>query len=194
MRSLPFKRKRKGITNFRKRLITLKGKMSRAVVRKSLKNITIQIVEFGRQGDKVVLSADSKELKKYGWKVNSGNLPAAYLTGYLLGQKAKQKKISEAILDIGLHVSTKGARIYAALKGMVDGGLKIPHNAEILPSPDRLNGKHIQTYAQTLQKEDKEKYQNLFSGYLKAGVDPTAMEKLITQAKERISKEGAHHG
>ncbi|MBI4441166.1 50S ribosomal protein L18 [Candidatus Woesearchaeota archaeon] len=186
-KSLPMRRKQQGITNYRKRLTLLKGNVLRAVVRKSLKHIVIQIVEFDARGDKVVLCADSKALPKYGWKAGGGNIPAAYLTGYLLGVLAKKKHIEEAILDIGLQTSSKGARIYAALKGMVDGGLQIPCSDDNLPDEGRLMGKHVQSYSQTLQK-DKEAFLKQFSGYLKAGINPLDMEKQVALAKGRIKE------
>ena len=63
----------------------------------------------------------------------------------------------EAVLDIGLNVSTKGSRIYAALKGVVDSGINIPHSPEIFPSEDRLAGKHIQNIKpEELQKNFEE--------------------------------------
>ena len=54
-----------------------------------------------------------------------------------------KKSINNAVLDIGLNVSTKGSRIYAALKGAIDSGLKIPHNKDILPDEKRIKGNHI---------------------------------------------------
>ena len=36
-----------------------------------------------------------------------------------------------------------GNRAYAALKGMVDAGMEIPHSEEVLPSEERINGEHI---------------------------------------------------
>ena len=63
---------------------------------------------------------------------------------YNLGNSMlNNKKIEEAILDLGLQTSTKGSRIYAALKGVLDAGINIPHSKEILPSEDRIKGKHI---------------------------------------------------
>ena len=50
---------------------------------------------------------------------------------------------SEAILDIGLAASSRGSRAYAALRGMVDCGLEIPHSEDVLPSDERVNGSHI---------------------------------------------------
>jgi len=47
------------------------------------------------------------------------------------------------VLDIGLAASSPGSRVYAALKGMCDAGLDIPHSEEVYPDEDRLNGAHI---------------------------------------------------
>ena len=48
-----------------------------------------------------------------------------------------------AILDIGLAASSPGNRVFAALKGMIDAGLEIPHGESVLPDEDRINGLHI---------------------------------------------------
>jgi large subunit ribosomal protein L18 len=103
----------------------------------------VQIINANVVGDMTVASAIASELSEYGWKVSSGNLPAAYLTGYLAGLRAKSRGIKEAILDVGLNPPIKGSRIYAALKGVVDAGLEVPHSPDILPDEDRLTGKHI---------------------------------------------------
>jgi len=137
-----FKRRREKKTNYNKRIALLKSKKIRLVVRRSLSNISIQFVNFMPKGDTVVASASSTELKKLGWS-RTGNVPAAYLTGLLAGKKAKDKKIEEAVLDLGLQTSTKGSRVYAALKGVLDSGVNVPHSEEILPSEDRIKGKHI---------------------------------------------------
>jgi large subunit ribosomal protein L18 len=139
---IKFKRRREKKTNYRRRLGLLKSEKARLVIRKSLSNISVQFVNFNPTGDQTVATAVSSELKKFGW-MRTGNTPAAYLTGLLAGKKAKEKKVTEAVLDIGLQTSTKGSRIYAALKGVVDAGVSVPHSEEILPSEDRIRGKHI---------------------------------------------------
>jgi large subunit ribosomal protein L18 len=141
-----FKRKRIGKTNYRKRLKLLLAHKPRLVVRKSLKNIMVQIVEYNEKGDKVIISAHSSELKKYGYDGNKGNIPSAYLVGLLIGNKAKKKNIKDLILDIGLQNSVKGSRIYSVLKGCIDTGLNIPHSKDILPIEDRIKGKHIKNF------------------------------------------------
>lgn len=139
-------RKLTGKTDYRKRISLLKSGKIRLVIRRSLKNVWAQLVEFNLDGDKVLLSAHSNELKKYGWKLAKRNIPSAYLVGLLLGTKAKQKNIKEAIADLGFNRTLKGSLIYAVIKGAVDGGLNVPHSKDIYPSEDRIKGKHIVDY------------------------------------------------
>ena len=140
---LSFKRKRLGKTDYRKRLKLLKSNKLRFVVRKSLNNILIQIIEYKPDGDKILITTHSTQLKKFGWKHHKGNTPAAYLTGLLCGLKAKKQNISEAILDLGFQKSIKNSVCYAAVKGAIDAGLKIPADLDILPKEDRINGQFI---------------------------------------------------
>ncbi|RLF36553.1 MAG: 50S ribosomal protein L18, partial [Thermoplasmata archaeon] len=148
------RRNRERKTNYKRRIALLVSGKLRLVIRKSLCNINLQIIEYKPEGDKVLVSADSKELVKFGYALNRSNIPAAYLTGLLLGQKAKKKAIKEAILDIGLNTHVKGSRIYASLKGVVDSGLKVPCSEEVFPPEERINGTHISEYAEKLKKEN----------------------------------------
>jgi large subunit ribosomal protein L18 len=47
------------------------------------------------------------------------------------------------VLDIGLRVPSKGAVVFAALRGIIDAGVEVPHGDDVLPSDDRLSGKHM---------------------------------------------------
>jgi len=135
------RRRREGKTDYNLRLKLLASRKPRLVIRKSLRNITAQLVEYKEEGDRVMAASNSRELIKLGWKHSRKNIPAAYLTGLLLGQKAKSKGIKEAILDIGSYTSIKGNLIYAALKGAIDAGLQVPHDSAMLPE-GRLQGEH----------------------------------------------------
>lgn len=150
--SVKFARKRKGVTDYRKRLKLLISGKPRLVIRKSLNNIIAQIVEYSPEGDKIIASANSTELKKYGWNFNRGNLPAAYLTGLLVGKKAKEAGINEAILDAGCYFPTRGSRIYSAMKG-AKLYINVPSSEEVLPSEERIKGKHIKHIAEDISKE-----------------------------------------
>ena len=95
-----FKRRHNGKTNYKKRLALVKSGKPRLVVRKTNNRIIVQVITYERPGDKVITSATSVQLKKYGWAGNK-NIPSAYLTGLLCGMRAKEAKVQSAILDIG---------------------------------------------------------------------------------------------
>ena len=180
------RRKREKKTNYKRRIALLVSGKPRLVIRKSLCNINIQIIEYKPEGDNVLVSANSKELVKFGYLLNRSNIPRAYLTGLLLGQKAKKKAVKEAILDIGLNTNVKGSRIYAALKGVVDSGLKIPCQDDVFPPEERINGNHILKYAEKLKKESKEKYEKQFSSYIKKNSED--VKKQFNDVKDKIMK------
>ena len=56
----------------------------------------------------------------------------------------QEKKIKDAILDLGLQTPLKGSRLYAALKGAIDGGLTIPASEEVFPAEERITGQHLE--------------------------------------------------
>jgi len=175
---MPHMRRLDKKTDYSKRLKMVKAGIPRATVRKSLENIAIQIIKFEEAGDKVLASGSSKQLEAYGWKAPNGNVPAAYLTGLLTGLKAKKANVTEAILDVGLKKSTKGSRIYAALKGMLDAGIKIAHDPKILPDEKRVSGAHIAAYAASGGK-----------GFTKYGIAPAELPKHFAEVKAKIISE-----
>jgi large subunit ribosomal protein L18 len=141
------KRRREGKTNYKKRLELLKSDSNRFIVRKTNKYLIMQIIESNKAQDKVIYSVNTKELIKKGWPENKKNslksISAAYLGGLLLGEKAKGKLKGIIILDSGLIPSTKGSRIYSAVKGLSDSGIEINFDKKILPEERRIQGKHM---------------------------------------------------
>lgn len=186
MHAVQFRRKREGKTNYRKRLKMLLSGRLRLVIRKSLNNISAQIIEYHPGGDMVVACANSAELKKFGWKTNGGNIPSAYLVGLLIGKKAKEDGIKEAVVDIGLYCSTKNSRIYALVKGALDGGLSVPCSPDVLPDDERVKGKHIKENALLLMK-NAEDYKKRFSDYIKKDINPAEFNKYFDDVKKKIS-------
>lgn len=178
-----FKRKEK--TDYGKRLNMLKSGKTRLIVRITSKNILAQLVKFSVKGDVVAFAASTKSLEKKGWKCSRTNLSAAYLLGYLLAKKASGK-VTEAILDIGKRGSVAGSKIYAVVKGVIDGGVKIPLGEDVLPSDDRIKGMHIKAYAELLAKENKEKYSKVFSAYLKNNIKPELVPTYFEKMKATI--------
>jgi large subunit ribosomal protein L18 len=183
---VPYRRRREGKTDYRARkALVLSGK-PRVVIRGTLNNVIAQIVVAKPEGDKTLVSAHSRELaKEYGWKASRGNLPAAYLTGLLCGARAKAKGIEQVVADIGLHSPSKGARVFATLKGVLDAGISVPHSEEKLPDEERIKGKHVVNYAKDLSS-DPEQYQARFSKYLEKKASPEALTDSFEEAKKSI--------
>ncbi len=184
--AIPFKRKREGRTYYKKRFKLLLSNKHRLVVRKSLNNFQVSLIEFNAKGDRVLFTVNSSALSKLGWKGSTGNLPSAYLIGVMAGKKAIEKGVKEATLDLGFNNSIKGSRLYAALSGAIDAGLKVPANPEILPDKARLSGEHIAKYAQTL-KNDSQKYSKQFSTYIKRGLNPEDIVKNFNEVRDKIN-------
>jgi large subunit ribosomal protein L18 len=141
------RRRREGKTDYYQRMGLIVSDRPRMVVRKTNRSIIIQLVTAHPEGDRTLVAANSRDLIDLGYTGPRGNLPAAYLTGLLFASRAKKAGYEEAVLDMGLHRATRGARIFAALKGAVEGGLQIPHGEEILPDDTRVRGEHIEAYA-----------------------------------------------
>jgi len=178
--TIAYRRKREGKTNYKKRLNLLKSGELRLVVRQSSNSVQVQLIEYVPAGDKVVASAHSKELQKYDWKHIKNNMPTAYLVGLLAGKKAVKAGIKKAILDIGFYKSAKGSKVYAVLKGIVDGGLEVPVKEEMFPKQERISGKHIEDFYKKAQ-EDKEKFKNQFSKS-----DVSNLTKAFEEVKAKI--------
>ena len=160
-----YRRRRSGETDYRRRLKLLKSGKARAVVRVSNTRVVCQVVSWMDGGDKVELSVTGDDLvSRYGWpEANSRkNIPASYLVGYALGKSALAAGHDEAVLDIGLAASSNGNRVFAALKGMVDAGLEIPHGDSVLPVEERLNGAHIDESYASVVEATKSKIEEAF--------------------------------
>lgn len=184
---LPPRRRREGKTNYHSRKKLLMSRKNRLIIRASNKNIIVQFIKSKFGGDSVLASAFSKELvKNYGWQLNTGNLPAAYLTGYIAGIRAKKENINDSILDLGLM--SHFHRLLAAFKGVLDAGIEIPHKELIFPEgfEERINGNHIQNYAKLLAVDD-ELYKLKFSNYLKL-INPLKITSIIDKTLNEIKR------
>jgi len=148
MKELSKRRRLEGKTNYLKRMRLLEGRKPRIVVRKSNKYITLQYVESKLAQDSILVSVVSKDLLAYGWpEAKAGSLKslgAAYLSGLLFGKKLGGKK--DYVVDTGLIRSTKGSKIYAALKGVSDAGLKIQIDKEVLPEEKRIKSNNLKDF------------------------------------------------
>jgi large subunit ribosomal protein L5e len=165
-----YRRRREGKTDYfaRKRMITQdKDKYDtpkyRLVVRFTNTKVIAQVIYATIQGDKILTSANSTELKRFGLTAGLTNYAASYATGLLIARRllkltkldtlykgaAKidgadydvssevkdedQRKPFKAVLDVGLVNTTKGNKVFAVLKGASDGGIHIPHSTGRFP-------------------------------------------------------------
>jgi large subunit ribosomal protein L5e len=106
------------------------------------------------------------------------------------------------LLDVGLHFTTTGSRVFGVMKGAVDGGLEIPHKNKRFPGYNHSAGKfdpavlrkyifggHVADYQKKLQAENPEKYKQQFPKYIAAGVGPDGVEKMWATVHENIRKD-----
>lgn len=186
------RRRREGRTNYQRRLkMVLSGK-PRLVIRSTLKTMIVQIAEAKIDGDIIIAAADSKELKKkFDWKYNPGNMPSAYLTGYLCGLRATKTDVKTCILDIGIMIHKN--RVLSAFRGFLDAsGIEVPYKDKFFKKANldgRINGEHIENYAKMLSKDDKETYEKKFSKYIANKADPKKIVKNFEKTKKLIEKE-----
>jgi len=196
----------------------------RLVVRFSNRDITCQIVYATIQGDVVVAAAYAHELPQYGLKVGLTNYSAAYCVGLLVARRVLTKfgladkyegeveptgedfnvepledgpRPFYCLLDTGLKRTSTGSKVFACLKGALDGGLDIPHNekrfvgfadkkldAEVLQK--YIFGGHVSEYQETMQEEEPEKYASHFSKYVDEGVEPDSIEDMYKEVHAKI--------
>jgi large subunit ribosomal protein L5e len=204
----------------------------RLVVRFTNRDIICQLVTAELTGDKVFCAAYSHELKRYGIQNGLTNWSAAYATGLLLARRALKKldldeaftgveeadgeyKLTEAaevdgeerrpfkcFLDVGLHRTSTGARVFGAMKGASDGGIFIPHNEKRFPGYDPeskeldadtlrkyIFGGHVAEYMETLADDDEERYKSQFNKYIENDVEADGLEELYTEAHAAIRED-----
>jgi large subunit ribosomal protein L5e len=162
-----YRRRREGKTDYyaRRSLITQDkdkygARKYRLVVRRTNKRVICQVVWSTIQGDRVMASADSLELKRFGLKAGFTNYAAAYCTGLLVARRllravgldtqfkgtaeasgeeyhvedhSENRRPFKCILDVGLVATTTGNRVFGAMKGACDGGLHVPHSNRRFP-------------------------------------------------------------
>jgi len=198
----------------------------RLVVRFTNTDVVCQIAYAKIAGDVVMTAAYSHELKRYGLSVGLTNYAAAYATGLLVARrhlsklgldqkyKGKEKVDGEdftvqpiedgprpflCLLDVGLARTTTGARVFASLKGALDGGLNVPHSETRFYGYDQnskkfdpkkmrkvIFGGHVSDYMKKLSNDDPKKYKKHFSRYIQAGITAANLESTIKKVHDGI--------
>jgi len=170
------------------------SKRPRVVVRKSGRDLTMQLVQHGAAGDTTLAAARAVDLRKLGYKGGTGNTAAAYLTGFLFANRALTAGYSNGVLDMGLNANSRGSRLYAAVLGALEAGFDIPFDRKPLPAPERARGAHIAAFADTNPAR--------FSKY---AIDPKELPDHVDSMKREIlvgaqrkgetaQTAGKHHG
>jgi len=198
----------------------------RLIVRFTNKDIIAQIAYSRIEGDVVVAAAYGHELPRFGIKFGLSNYSAAYATGLLLARRHLKKlqlgdtykgvedvkgddynveKVENspapfrAVLDVGLARTTTGARVFAVMKGVADGGIDVPHSETRFFGYDtdakkynadkhrgRIFGAHVSAYMKHLAEENDEAYQRQFSGFIKGGMNADGLEAMYKSAHDAI--------
>jgi len=205
----------------------------RLVVRFTNRDVVCQMVRAKIEGDHVYVAAYGHELKKYGIPIGHSNYAAAYAVGLLLARRALTKfgladkyqgqatltgedynveplddgpRPLHAVLDTGLKRTSTGSRVFAALKGCVDGGVAIPHNVTRFVGYDtegkklkadvlrkHILGVHVADHMKSLKADDAAAFERKFSQYIKAKVGADDIEKLYTKAHAAIRADPKPH-
>lgn len=202
----------------------------RLIVRITNKDVVAQIAYSTIAGDIILAAAYAHELTGYGLPVGHTNYAAVYAVGLLVARRhlaklgldkdfvgntedpSKEYTVEasgagrrpfHAIFDAGLARTSTGARIFAGLKGAVDGGLDIPYspkrfvgykkdeegkggslNAEVFRK--YIFAGHVSAYMQKLAEDNEDKYKTQFSRYIKAGITAPKLEAVITEVHNKI--------
>jgi len=113
-----------------------------------------------------------------------------------------ERRPFKAFLDVGLHRTSTGARIFGAMKGASDGGILIPHSENRFPGFDMetkeldaetlrkyIFGGHVAEYMETLADDDEERYKSQFQGYIDDEIEADGLEELYQEAHKAIRED-----
>jgi large subunit ribosomal protein L5e len=108
----------------------------------------------------------------------------------------------KAFLDVGLHRTSTGARVFAAMKGASDGGIFIPHSEKRFPGYDAetkeldaetlrkyIFGGHVAEYMESLADDDEERFKSQFQKYIDAEIEAGDLEELYAEAHKAIRED-----
>ena len=208
------------------------SKKYRFSVRFTNRDVICQVIYATIQGDVTICSAYSHELPKFGMKAGLTNYAATYATGLLCARRlltkyglaetyegntenlgddyhveaaADERRPFKCFLDTGLVRTSTGSRVFAALKGAVDGGLDIPHNDKRYAGydlqdksldPDTLEryikGGVVAEYAEEMADEEPEKYAEHFAKYIAEDFEPVDLEEAMEGVLDAIREDPVH--
>lgn len=155
---MKLKRRIQGKTDYKARIILLKGGKARVVFRRTNRYIIGQYIKSKEAKDHVIVGITSKELLKYEWpesrKGSLKSLAASYLCGFLLGKKVIDKNEKEGVADIGLFRGIAKSRVFSFFKGVIDAGVKVKVKEKMFPDEKRIKN-NIDRFEQIKQNIEK---------------------------------------
>lgn len=165
MKKTQRKRRQECKTDYLARLKMLRSGRPRLVFRKTNISAIAQYVLSEEAQDKIVFGLTTKTLLKYGWPENfKGSLksiPASYLLGLLVAKKIQKDNLEEPIVDLGMQRVLHKTKIFAFIKGLIDGGLEISCDEEAFPEEERISGKNLKEDFENIFNKVKEKIEAL---------------------------------
>jgi large subunit ribosomal protein L18 len=181
-----FRRRREGKTDYHLRKKIVISRLPFIAIRVSNKNILLQVIKASTKGDTVIESVHSRQLLKFGWPFSRKSISASYLCGLILGLRTKEEVNSKVIVYMGVEPYISGSRAAAAIKGVVDSGLKIEANKETFPEDKKIQGGHIVEYAKNLKASDSDLYNKRFSNYVREGLNIEEIHVVFEKVKKTI--------
>jgi len=110
---------------------------------------------------------------------------------YVEGVDDNDRKPFRAYLDVGIKRTTRGAKVFAAMKGASDGGMDIPHNHKRFPGydpdtkaydpedlKDHIFGGHVGQFMEMMAEDDEENFKKVFKNYLDQDLGAEDLEGL----------------
>jgi large subunit ribosomal protein L5e len=124
------------------------------------------------------------------------------LTEAAEGDDGESRRPFKCFLDVGLHRTSTGARIFGVMKGASDGGLYVPHNEKRFPGYDQetkeldsetlrkyIFGGHVAEFMETLQDDDEERYKSQFARYIENEIEADGIEEIFAEAHKAIRED-----
>ena len=145
------------------------------------------------------------EVKKYkGKRPHMGEEIGAdekyhHKTHYTAIEEDAERKPFRAFLDVGIKNTTTGSRVFAAMKGAVDGGMDIPHSNKRFPGYTRdtkqydaevlkghIMGEHVADYMREMEEDDEENYGKHFAKYVEEDKEADDLEEMYEKVHAAI--------
>ncbi len=121
---------------------------------------------------------------------------------FVEGADENDRKPFRCYLDVGIKRTSRGAKVFAAMKGASDGGLDIPHNHKRFPGydpdtkaydpedlKDHIFGGHVGQFMEMMMEDDEENFKKVFKGYIDRELGAEDLEGLYESVHAAIRED-----